>query len=86
MGFTHHPTHMARPIRHGYTTNHIRNGSHECCGIYQSLGFKGETNRWVSVVQSNQSEGRSDTKGGQYFGTPGAPSRGPGALKLLIGA
>jgi hypothetical protein len=38
----------------------------------------------VRAAQSNQTEGRSDTWEGQYFGAPGAPSRGPSLLKLRV--
>jgi hypothetical protein len=38
----------------------------------------------VRAAQSNQSEGQSDTKEGQHFGAPGAPTREVGLIKLHI--
>jgi hypothetical protein len=53
-------------------------------GPAKAQGLKVKLICWVRAAQSNQSEGRSDTKEGQYFGTPSAPSWGPGLLKLRI--
>jgi hypothetical protein len=40
-----HPTpHATHPIHRGYD-NHIRNRSHDCCGVCQSSGFEGETHQ-----------------------------------------
>jgi hypothetical protein len=64
--------------------NCIQNGSHDCRGVCQIFGFEGETCLRVRVAQSNQSEGQNDTKDGQHFGAPGAPSTGPDILELRI--
>jgi hypothetical protein len=66
----------------GYS-NYIQNRSHDCRGLCQSSGFEGKTHRWVKAAQSNQSEGRCDTKDAQHFGEPGAPSRGPDILNFV---
>jgi hypothetical protein len=64
--------------------NCIQNRPHDYRGLYQSSGFEGKTHQWVKAAQSNQSEGRCDTKDAQHFGKPGASSRGPDILKLYI--
>jgi hypothetical protein len=50
----------------------------------KAQGLKAKHIDRVRAVQSNPSEGRSDTREGQHFGAPDAPSRGPDLLKLRI--
>jgi hypothetical protein len=45
--------------------NRIQNGSQNCFGVYQSSGFEGENYQSSQSQPDNQSEGRSDTKGGE---------------------
>jgi hypothetical protein len=59
------------------------NGSHDCHGVCESSRFKGETHQWVRAAQSNQSEGRSDTKGGYQLAHL-EPHRGDPALSSFI--
>jgi hypothetical protein len=83
--FMHHPTpRMTYPIHCGNITTVSKMVPHFCRGVYESSGFKNETRLWVRDAQSNESKGRSDTKDGQHFGAPDAPSRGPSLLKLHI--
>jgi hypothetical protein len=44
----------------------------------KAQGLKAKPIGRVRAAWSNQSEGQSDTREGQHFGAPGAPSRGPG--------
>jgi hypothetical protein len=53
----------------GYA-NCIQNGSHDCCGSTKALGLKVKPASWVRAAQSNQSEGRSNTKGGYQLAHP----------------
>jgi hypothetical protein len=50
--------------------NHIQNGSHDCHGVCQSSGFKGETHQSCQSHHCNQSVGRSSTKGGHHLAHP----------------
>jgi hypothetical protein len=59
----------------GKRPSHIQNGSHDCHGVCESSGFEGETRQRVRATQSNQSKGRSDTKGGFESAHP-EPCRG----------
>jgi hypothetical protein len=61
------PRHHASNTNKGdmsYIPNWPPNG---CRGGANSSGFEGETRRWVRATQNDQSEGRSDTKGGQQL-------------------
>jgi hypothetical protein len=44
--------------------NRIQNGSHDCHGPTNALGFKAKSTSWISAAQSRQSEGQSNTMGG----------------------
>jgi hypothetical protein len=58
----------------GYS-NHIQNGSHDCHGPTTAWGLNAEPANWVNDTPSEQSEGRSDIKGGKQLVHPG-PHRG----------
>jgi hypothetical protein len=51
--------------------NHIPNGPHDCQGACEAQGSKAKPASQVRAVQSNQSKGRSDTKGGQHIAHSG---------------
>jgi hypothetical protein len=67
--------HTMRLYVTGIHPSHIKSGSHDYRGVCESSGFEGETCQWVRATQSNQSEGRSDTKGG-YQLAHSEPHRG----------
>jgi hypothetical protein len=51
--------------------NHIQIGPYDCQGACNVQGSKAKHACQVRAAQSNQSEGRSDTKGGQHLAHSG---------------
>jgi hypothetical protein len=66
----------------GYN-NSIQNGPHDYRGGLQRSGFQGEIRQSGLTYQSNQSEGRSDIKGGQHLAHLG-PHRGDSTSSSFI--
>jgi hypothetical protein len=66
----------------GYS-NHIQNGSHDYRGPTNAKGSKAKPAKHVRDSQSNQSKGRSDTRGGHQLAHP-EPHRGDPVLSRIV--
>jgi hypothetical protein len=77
------PAHHAsyNSMRYG---SHIPNKPHDFRGACKAQGLEAKPARWVRAAHSKQSEGQSDTWGGQQLALSGAPLRGHDTLKLCI--
>jgi hypothetical protein len=63
--------------------NRIQNGPHDCCGVYESSGFKGKTHQSGQSCPEQPERGTKQHNGWPAAGASYAPSRDPTSSSFI---